>query len=316
MEFIFNDTPETVGPQLAFIKTITDADGPTGEMHAMMTNKGIVLADLIADCLTCAGYKITYNSNEGIGKGKVNDAKKLKKSVSKHARGIGQNGKSVLAEVSTLGDYGIDIEFGTTIKIPNKPLPLKNLMYAIKTKENSFTTPPCPLTPYLTLKGIVPNDDVATMALVITLRADAANLRQANKGITNTIAVEMEPAEIALREFANVIKEIYGEDPAAAAKYHFQTRNTSTVLKNQLTKILPTDFKTIAKIARLTKLYNNTTEDLWVRKGKKRTGSYLILKAKGELLIKHGYGTCTIENPSDKIPAEVSATINKKVKPA
>jgi len=316
MEFIFNETPDSVKTQIEFIEVQLGLDGPTGIMVTMMANKGINLANRLLDCDAAKVLENTYNSNEGLAKGKVNDANKIQKTIVSHQRNLAQNGKSVLTDMSVLGEYGYVIIDGKKVKISLKPLDIQTLMEAIKLKVDSFTAPPCPLTPYITLKGYILGDDVTAIGDAITLKSDAKQLRQNNVGITHTIALTMEPSEINLRDFAQVIHDVSPDDPALAAKYGFKTRNTSTVEKNQITKILPTEFKGLQSLAKLTLLENPTNQELWVRKGKKRTGAYVILPAKGSLLVTYGYGACTVENPSTTTPSQLSATVNKKAKAA
>jgi hypothetical protein len=227
-------------------------------------------------------------------------------------RGIAQNGKSVLPTMSGLGDYGFDIRDGKRVVIPGSERSLKLLVVAVNTKVLSFTTPPCPFDPYLTLKTIVLTDDIANIILAIDMKGDAAQLRQDCNGIIHTINVKMEAGEINLRDFAEVITQVSPNDPALAALYGYKTRNTSAIDKKQITKLLPSEFKGIEHIAKLTLLENNTNQDLWVRKGKKRTGAYVILPANGTLLITYGYGNCTVQNPSTTHPAEVSSTVKRK----
>jgi hypothetical protein len=312
MEYIFNEEPEDIMAQLTIINDKVIADGPGGEMVTMMENKGINLTDRLADCAAAILLKNARNLTEGLGKGKVNAADIIKDRVVKHIRGIAQTGRSVLPTLSGLDDYGFNVMDGKKVIIPVKLPDIKILVVAIKNKVSSFTTPPCPFTPYLTLKAIVLADDITDISDAVTLKFDAAGLRETAKGNTHDMAVLLEPSEINLRDFAGVIKELHGDDPGVAALYGFTTRNTPFVEKKQISKILPTEFKTIEHISKLTLLVNNTNQDLWVRKGKKRTGAYLILKANSTLLATYGYGTCTIQNPSTTTPAEVSSTVNKK----
>jgi hypothetical protein len=312
MEYIYNEEPEDIMAQLTIINDKVIADGSTGEMVTMMENKSINIADRIADCAAAILLKNARNMNEGLGKGKVNAANILQKGVTTHVRGIAQNGRSVLPTLSGLGDYGYNIFEGKKVIIPGKLPDLKILVVAINAKVISFTTPPCPFDPYLTNKEIVLTDDITDISDAVTLKFDAAVLRQTANGNTHDMAVLLEPSEINLRDFAAVIKELHGDDPGTAALYAFKTRNTSSVEKNQITKLLPTEFKTLENIAKLTLLVNNTALPLWVRKGKKRSGAYVILPANGTLLVTYGYGTCTIQNPSTTTPSELSATVNRK----
>ena len=316
MEYIFNETPESVKKQLELITAQLIIDGSSGIMVAMMENKGINLVDRIADCDACIVLENTFASKQGLGKGKVDGANKLTNVVKTHMRGIAQNGKSVLPTMSGLGDYGFDIRDGKRVVIPGSERNVKILVVAVNTKVLSFTTPPCPFNPYLTLKSIVLTDDITNIELAITMKGDAAQLRQDCNGIIHTINVKMEAGEINLRDFAEVITQVSPNDPALAALYGYKTRNTSTVEKPQITKLLPTEFKSLENIAKLTLLVNKTNQDLWVRKGKRRTGAYVILKANSTLLVTYGYGTCTIQNPSTTAPSELSSTVNRKAKAA
>src|ERR1019366_6396955 len=114
----------------------------------------------------------------------------------KHVRGIAQNGRSVLPTLSDFGDYGYNIFEGNTVIIPGKLPDLKILVVAINNKVISFTTPPCPFTPYLTLKTIVLTDDITDIGDAVTLKFDAAVLRQTANGNTHDMAVKLEQSEI------------------------------------------------------------------------------------------------------------------------
>ena len=316
MEFIYNETPEEVKAQLAVIAAQLIIDGPSGIMVTMMANKGINIANRVTDCNDCIVLEISYAAKDGLSKGKVFEGNKIQKEISTHLRNIGQNGKSVLPFITDLGLYGYDIVGGTLIKIPTTPLGLKELATALQLKISSFVLPVCPLSPYIATKAYNIPNDILALASVITMKVDAKQLRQEMVGITHTIATKMEAGEINLRDFAEVIIEVYGEDPAAAAKYGFKTRNTPTVEKDQITNLLPTEFKGLEHVAKLTFIKNPTNQDLWVRKGKKRTGAYEIIKANSSFLVTYGYGNCTIQNPSLTVSSKVSATINKKAKAA
>ncbi len=316
MEIIFNDQPDPVKRQLAGIKVFTDADGTTGIFYTMMQNKSINYAARIADCDAATVYMISREAKLGQAKGKTDQAGRIIKQVKKEMRNVVANGKSVLPEFGDLTGYGFDIEDGTRLKLQTKAPQLKIVALAVGTKIASFTSSVCPLTPFITLKGYDIPGWATKLALVVTLRADAADLRQSAKGDNNNFHLKMEHAEIDLRDFAAVIHEVSGDDPAAYAKYYFLTRNTPTVEKNQVSKILPTEYKGLERLAKLTLLHNRTGHDLWVRKGKRRTGAFVILLANGTMLVTYGYGTCTIQNPSDTAPAEVSATVNRKAKKA
>ncbi|MEI6628368.1 MAG: hypothetical protein WCN27_03070 [Alphaproteobacteria bacterium] len=289
-------------------------DGASGPLVAILAKRGI---DLIKDkeaCETAIANNTLFLAAEKNSQDLCEQRNKLMKPIMKHLRGSFQNLKSILKPTfKAVGGWGATILTSGKIIYPKSTQARVNLLMKMKAKNDSYTTFPSPLQPYLTKNNISLATDAtnASLALITqnALKASINNSENLRQERDNGFAKSL----IDIHFIGAFLKRLYSGETKKLGIYGYVVVGSKLATKRRTIKIIFGGIKLNKRIAIGDTIENMADADVYLYSGKTINGNPVLLKAGTKWIVAKGFSTISIQNLSSTITAKLAFIPAKKV---
>jgi len=194
--------------------------------------------------------------------------------------------------------WGVPIDTNGKIKYPSPFKERVVITQAIITKNNSYTTTPSPLQPYITAN----NNNLVTISTDIT-NALAFDISRKELKAESVKAIQdrdkaFDQPFINLTGIGNYLVTLFPTSPKDVALWGYDEVDTKVPAKVRMVSLFPTNKKLITGIELGTELINLGLKDIVVAAGKKGLGVTTTLPPGGTLGMNKGYSSIVVTNPA------------------
>jgi hypothetical protein len=310
--------PTDFSGQTVLLRTIiarVKKDGASGPLVALIAGNNI---DLIKDKAACAKAVATNNlflAAEKNSQDLCQQRNTLMVPIMKHIRGSFQYLKNIFGEqFKEIGSCGGTISRKSRITYPRNTQGRANLLMLMKAQNDSYTTSPSPLQPFLTQNNISLDIDAtnASEAMIIQTAFVASvknseNLRQQRD---NGWAKPLNDIHI----IGAFLKVFYKGQIKMVGMYGFVGVTSKLATKRRTIKIPIGGIKLNKRIAIGDTIENMGDADVNLYNGKTINGKPVLLSAGNKWIVTKGFSTIFIQNLSVAIPAKLVFIPAKKAK--
>ena len=295
-------------------KKVTD-DGEGGELVAFLEEKGIVLSDDVAKGVLAAGHHTDNLAYAKKGQKYCSERDVFMMPVITHFKGSSQFLKAYYTpETKSLGDWGILVTIGGKITLPTDVEGWSTSLDDLNTQNESYESPEVsPLVQYLTKKGIILADDIASCASA-TLKQTAMTTAKSSAGVSHhDMVIQWSIPLQHIRTIGVFLMKLHAGNEQYLTDYGYKIVESAKVLKTRNIKI-PFGFTRLKQKAKLGGAFINTgTETLHIYAGKTIAGIPIILLAGAKLIVPKGYSSFCVTNTSATISAKLQVVPPKQV---
>jgi hypothetical protein len=300
---------------LGNIITQVGLDGPDGPLAAMLVSKGI---DLTKDNTACAAAIINNNLFLTAAKSSKKFCQQrntLMKPIMKHLRGSFQFLKSLFTpNFKALGNWGATITTTGKINYPSGTQARVDLFMLMKEENDSYTTPPSPLLPFLTQNTINLDTDATNGATALlrhqsftTANTKAEDYRELrDNGWANPL--------INIHVIGDFLMKFFIGNQQAAGDYGFNIVNEAEEEKERILNMNTGESKTYQQVKLGSSIGNTGDGSIFIYKGKKVAGEPLEIKAGETIIATKGYAIFSANNPSSTKKGQLTLIPKKNTK--
>ena len=284
---------------LLAIKKKVDDDGEDSPLHQMLSLKKIDLND---DAVNCA--KAINNNNLFLAAKKSSENLRQKrntlmKPIMKHLRGAFQFLKKLYNPLfKALGDWGGTITDTGKITYASGIKKRVELFMLMKEKNDSYTTTPSPLLPYLIQNTIDLAIDADNGAMAITRDTDFKASKKKAEDYRQKRDKDFITPLADINSIGSFLMALFEDNTKALGEYGFDVIDTVKVVKERIIELGIGESRLAFRAKVGSSTSNLGTKDLNVYKGKLIAGIPLLLKAGNDLILTKGYSIFSVNNPS------------------
>ncbi len=276
------------------------ADGPTGPLFKMLADKGIILADDLATGVTAMANNVSYLAAKKQSQILLRQRDILMKPLIAHTTDCFQFLKSNYSpNYKLVGDWGGTITDGGKITYVTDTVGQVALIVAIKTQNNSYTTPEVsPLAHFLTFQKIDLSDDATNGATAILRDKAYAIAKKSSEDFREKRDKDWPTVVSHINEIGDFAMKLFKGNVKILGAYGYTVINDPKVdqIRDIEISLGTSKLKIKAKIG--STLYNTGTDGIEIYKGKTTVGTPMLLAAGGKITSAKGYSTFSAKNLS------------------
>lgn len=303
--------------QTALLKTIiarVKKDGASSPLIAWLAQKGIDLIEDKAACAKAIANNTLFLAAEKNSQDLRQQRNTLIKPITKHLRGAFQYLKIEFSpNFKAVGYWGATIFSSGKIIYPKTMQGMVDLLMAMKKKNDSYTTSPSPLLPYLTKNNISLDIDAINAAEALTIQtafsASVKNSESLREQRDNGWAKALHDTHL----IGAFLKRLYSGETKKLGMYGYVVVSSKLATKKRIIKIIFGGIKLNKRIAVGDTIENMGDADVYLYRGKTIGGNPVLLKAGTKWIVAKGFSSISIQNLSSTITAKLAFIPAKKV---
>lgn len=308
---ILSDSLEAIQKNVQDWSAKHTADGVSSPLIALLTENAIVPGNEV----TAIAAAITKDADFGKAQRKSEKESKQRDlligTIWKNMTGGMQSLKKIyVANPNTVGDWGATVDNDNRIVYPtdfNERITLINTFWA---KHNSFPVGTSPLQAFVNVNTIVPVDE-------LTAAADALNAHNSfrdNANDAETLSAErddlLNPVIDHLLLIGQFLVGLFVANPKKAGDWGFTVDDSPRKDVVRTGTVPAGEQKVLRNIAAGTSFKNTGTQAFQLMRGTVAGGTIKTIKPGASIPVTFGFGTSTLINTSDTIPAGYEGTFN------